>query len=115
VAKAVSAFGQNWNQDRGSQLSSLKAQVAGTTAQIKSLRAQYFKAKDAKTKAKLQAEVDESRRQLAAANEQLAKIENATLRAETQGYLQKIYKVITVINAREWTAQVAGASITAAN
>jgi flagellar motor protein MotB len=69
------------------------------TAESWSLASLVKKTKDKKAKAQLQSQLNDARARLAAAKDQLSKLEDATLRAETQGYLQKIYKVISVLNA----------------
>jgi hypothetical protein len=84
VAKAVNAFGSDWNADRSGEVNTLQSQIASLPSQIK-------KAKDKKIKSSLQ-------NQLASAKDQLATLQAATLRNETINYLNKIYKVISVFN-----------------
>lgn len=101
VARAVNTFGPNWNQDQSQQLSGLRAQVDALKAAEANLKTKAKKAKDSKTKNALTAELKQTRQRLSHAREQLSGAESSTLRAETVGYLQKIYRVISYLHASE--------------
>jgi hypothetical protein len=87
VVKAVNTFGSSWNLDQSGQINGLAAQVSALKAQIK-------KTKDKKTKAGLQAQLNDT-------SNQLTGMQSAALRNETVNYLQKIYKVIPLFGNSE--------------
>lgn len=101
VARAVNTFGPNWNQDQSQQLSALRAQVDALRATEADLKAKVKKAKDSKTKNALTTELKQTQRHLSLTREQLSGVESSTLRAETVGYLQKIYRVISYLHTQE--------------
>ncbi len=101
VAKAVNAFGQNWNADRSGEIASMQAQINSLSSQSKTLASKIKKAKDKKTKADLQAQLSQVKNQLASTSNQLDTMQSATLRNETVNYLKKIYNVIHVFNDQQ--------------
>ena len=84
VVNAVNTYGQDWNSDHSGEINTLQATVNSIASQVK-------KAKDKKTKAALQVQLNNTRNKL-------SDLAGATLRNETVNYLNKIYKVITMFN-----------------
>jgi Type IV secretion system proteins len=101
VAKAVNAFGDNWNADNSAQINALTGQITNNKYQITSLKAKIKKTADKKTKAALQAQLTSAQNQLASSNNQLATLQSSSLRNETVNYLAKIYKVIQFFNEQQ--------------
>jgi hypothetical protein len=99
VAKAVNMFGDTWNEDRSTQISSLQSQINSLTSQVKSLKKKVSGAKDKKAKTSLQAQLATAQNQLTITTSQLKDTKAASLKSETVNYLQKIYKVIQVFNS----------------
>ncbi len=98
IARAVNAFGVNWNADRSGQINSLQSQVNSLTSQVKNLKAKIKKTTNSKTKTSLQSQFNTATAQLNTATNELSTAKDGTLRNETINYLQKIYKVIPLFN-----------------
>jgi hypothetical protein len=98
IARAVDAFGVNWNADRNGQINSLQSQVNSLTSKVKNLKAQIKKTTDKKTKTSLQSQLNIANAELNTATSELTQMKDGTLRNETINYLQKIYKVIPLFN-----------------
>lgn len=105
VARALNSFGLNWNSDQAIQMRNAKqADVSSLAAQVETLRKATLAQKDKTRRAQMQAELDAMRVTLKSDQAELARLQDATLRDETRGYLQKIYKVITLFNEQLHTA-----------
>lgn len=98
VARALKAFGQSWNQDPTSIKNELKGQISALAASIETQRQATLAEKDKVKRAQKQTALDNARAELKLLKSRLADLEDSTLRAETIGYLQKIYKVIPFFN-----------------
>ncbi len=98
VARAINAYGPDWNIDHAQEINSLQSQVNNLTSQVKSLKAKIKKTTDKKAKSSLQAQLNSAQSQLSSTSSQLSTLQAATLRNETVNYLSKIYKVISVFN-----------------
>ncbi|MBL8029973.1 MAG: hypothetical protein JNN11_01870 [Candidatus Doudnabacteria bacterium] len=98
VARALNNFGSNWNQDRSGEISSTETQIKKMSAEIESLRKKTLATSEKKARAQLQSKLDNMRTELASMKDRLTSMQNATLRDETRGYLQKIYKVVSSLN-----------------
>jgi hypothetical protein len=102
VARALNAFGINWNSDQAFQLRDAKqADINGLAARVEAQRKATIAQKDKTKRAQMQQELDAMRVQLTALKDEFTKLDNATLRDETRGYLQKIYKVIAHFNVQQ--------------
>lgn len=101
IARAINSFGSNWNSDPATLLSVKQGDVASLAATVESLRQKTLATKNTTERAALQKELDAMRVTLADSKKELANIQSATLKDETRGYLQKIYKVISTISAEK--------------
>lgn len=101
VAGAVKLFGQQWNLPAEENISKFSADVSALATHIKELSAKITKAKDLAQKKEIQASLVREKEKHDLAKENLKNSKKAGLRTETVVYLQKIYKVISVLNNDE--------------
>ncbi len=108
VAKALSAYGDAWNnRDRLNTINSLQAQANTASAQIKKLSTKIKSTKEAGAKTALKKDLATAQANKNSAESELATLTNATLRNETINYLNKIYSVIHLLNAESKPTQLA--------
>jgi len=101
VARAVSAFGNTWNEDKSGQINALSAQISNYKFQITNLKTKIKKASDKKTKTSLQSQLAAAQSSLSTSSDQLSTLQSASLKNATVNYLAKIYKVIQYFNDQQ--------------
>lgn len=101
VAKAINSFGANWNEESSNLLATKKSDVLSISNSVDNLKKKTLATKDSKKRAELQKELNTMRATLRDKKTELATIESATLKDETRGYLQKIYKVVSALGAEQ--------------
>jgi len=101
IARAINSFGSNWNSDPETLLSVKQGDVSSLAATVEALRQKTLATKNSTEKTAFQKELAAMRITLADSKKELTNIESATLKDETRGYLQKIYNVISTINAED--------------
>ncbi|HVY67934.1 MAG TPA: hypothetical protein VHA30_03520 [Patescibacteria group bacterium] len=100
VAKAVSQFGDSWNQDRSQQISAQQNQAATLAQQAKTLQSKIKTAKDKQTKSSLQNQLAAVQGQLSQTQDAVASLQAASLKNETLNYLKKVYAVVQFFNTQ---------------
>lgn len=99
VSRAINALGSGWNKNKSGDIKSLQAEANQKNSAIKSLKAQ-IKKPTAKNKPALQKQLATANSELVSINDKLTSLQSSSLRSETVVYLQKIYKVISTLNAQ---------------